>query len=227
MVLPLIAIFAVGVFFDTSPVEEGQTVNGPVYCALVVARVIAVLAIVGFFWKSIAKTFPVEIDHWGWLAGVIGVVLWVVVCGWNVERYVLDGLGFSTEWMEVRDAVNPFETYSGPALIGFLLARFMLLALCIPVAEELFLRGFVMRAVETENWHELPLSGIGRLGWGAAVAYAVLTHPGEMVAAALWFSMITVVMVRTGKFWNCVLAHAVTNLLLGIYVCYSGAWHLW
>jgi len=33
-------------------------------------------------------------------------------------------------------------------------------------------------------------------------------------------------MIRTRNLWDCVVAHAVTNLLLGLYVVHSGQWHL-
>ncbi|MEM0925944.1 MAG: CPBP family glutamic-type intramembrane protease [Planctomycetota bacterium] len=227
MICPLLAVFAAGIFFDTSPVEDGQAVNGPVYFALVMTRVIAVSAVVIFFGRAILAQFPFQVDHWSWIVGIVGVFLWIGVCELEPEKRALSMLGFSTQWLEVRDAVNPFTTYSGSALVAFIAARFTLLAICIPVAEELFLRGFIMRAVETESWHELSLTQIGRTGLVAATVYAVLTHPGEAGAAVLWFSMISVLMVKTGKFWNCVVAHAVTNLLLGIYVCYFGKWHLW
>lgn len=227
MIVPLLMVFLAGAFFDTSPIEEGQTVNGSLYLMLTITRVVGVTMVLVFFWSSIRKTFSLEVDHWGWIAGVVGIFLWLGVCSLSPEKRIIGGLGFSTEWLEVRDAVNPFTTYSGPTLVTFLTVRFLLLACCIPVAEELFLRGFVMRAVESDQWHEFPISKIGWEGWVAATIYAVLTHPGEAVAAALWFGMITFLMAKTGKFWNCVLAHAVTNLLLGIYVCYYGAWHLW
>ena len=51
-------------------------------------------------------------------------------------------------------------------------------------------------------------------------------HPGELLAAFVWFSMVTWLMVRTRNIWDCVVAHAVTNLLLGIYVVTTGNWQL-
>jgi hypothetical protein len=48
-----------------------------------------------------------------------------------------------------------------------------------------------------------------------------------MFAAVVWFSLVTWLMIRTGNIWDCVAAHAVTNLLLGIYVLVSHDWHLW
>jgi hypothetical protein len=48
-----------------------------------------------------------------------------------------------------------------------------------------------------------------------------------LIAALVWFSLVSFLMVRTGKFWNCVLAHAITNGLLGIYVITFHQWQLW
>jgi hypothetical protein len=58
-------------------------------------------------------------------------------------------------------------------------------------------------------------------------AVPMLMHPAEMVAAAVWFSLVTWLMVRTKNIWDCVAAHAVTNLLLGIFVVTYGQWQLW
>ena len=55
----------------------------------------------------------------------------------------------------------------------------------------------------------------------------MLMHPAELLAAAVWFSLVTWLMVRTRNIWDCVAAHAVTNLLLGIYVVTFDQWQLW
>jgi membrane protease YdiL (CAAX protease family) len=54
----------------------------------------------------------------------------------------------------------------------------------------------------------------------------MMTHPGELLAAAIWFSLVTWLMVRTKNIWDCVIAHAITNLLLGIYVVSFSRWQL-
>jgi membrane protease YdiL (CAAX protease family) len=58
-------------------------------------------------------------------------------------------------------------------------------------------------------------------------AVPMLMHPGELLAAFVWFSLVTWLMVRTKNIWDCVAAHAVTNLLLGIYVVTQHQWQLW
>ena len=44
--------------------------------------------------------------------------------------------------------------------------------------------------------------------------------------AVAWFSMVTWLLLKTRNIWDCVVAHAITNLLLGVYVVATGHWHL-
>ena len=60
----------------------------------------------------------------------------------------------------------------------------------------------------------------------AGTAVPMLMHPGELFAAAVWFSLITWLMLRTRCIWDCVVAHMVSNLLMGLWVVWSGDWWL-
>jgi hypothetical protein len=53
-----------------------------------------------------------------------------------------------------------------------------------------------------------------------------LMHPQEALAALVWFSMVTWLMVRTRSIGDCILAHATTNLTMAVYVVNSGDWWL-
>ena len=61
----------------------------------------------------------------------------------------------------------------------------------------------------------------------AIVAYAVLTHPSELIAAALWFLLVTWLVARSQNIWNAVAAHATTDLLLGVWVLAMKQFWLW
>ena len=67
--------------------------------------------------------------------------------------------------------------------------------------------------------------------WGQAIVgvavYGALSHVNEPLAAIAWFSMVTWLYIRTKSIWNCVIAHAITNLLLGLFVIKTGTWSLW
>lgn len=228
MIVPLVLFFLLGAGIDTSPIRDGETIHAQAYLALVVARVVLMTVAIVYFFKPILRQFPPAVDHWGWIIGVLGAAIWIGVCELELERQILEVLGISQDWLPARQGVDPFATYPQTIeRVGFLMFRFSLLAVCVPIAEELFLRGFVMRAFESEDWTQLSLTQIGRNGLLVGTAYGILTHPGECIAAAIWFSLVSWMMVKTGKFWNCVIAHAVTNLILGIYVCTTDAWQLW
>jgi hypothetical protein len=61
----------------------------------------------------------------------------------------------------------------------------------------------------------------------ACTVYAVLTHPGEAIAAAGWFGIVSGVAAATRRPIDAITTHAATNLALGIYVVSTGAWWLW
>ena len=86
------------------------------------------------------------------------------ICHLQLEALALKVLGASADWLPAREGVNPFATFAESGLIVFLCFRFALICLCVPVAEELFLRGFLMRATEAENWTKLALVDIGKRG---------------------------------------------------------------
>ncbi len=128
-----------------------------------------------------------------------------------------------------RPAFNPLaELAATPAwAYTFLVIRFLGLALIVPIIEEFFLRGFLMRFVIRENWWTVPFGTLTPAAAIIGTAVPMLMHPAELLAAAVWFSLVTWLMVRTRNIWDCVAAHAVTNLLLGLYVVTQHQWQLW
>ncbi len=126
-----------------------------------------------------------------------------------------------------RSAFNPFEQLAGqPALAWtFLAVRFLGLVAVVPLIEEFFLRGFIMRFVMERDWWNVPFGTASRLAIVLGTVVPMLSHP-ELLAAAVWFSLITWLMLRTRNIWDCVVAHAITNLILGIYVVASWNWWL-
>jgi len=239
--LPIIAFVAPFILFFAIPslvtyqetvvndLAEAETVILPGrYTAMIAARVVTMAIAIAVFWRYYVRSFPLRIDHWGLIAGLVGGVLWIGLCHLGIESTLLQLIGFSADALGARDGVNPFETYpESNSRMTFLAFRFALLVITVPIAEELFLRGFFMRMMDAVEWEELALKDIGTTGLVAATAYGMATHPSEFIAAAIWFSLVTLLMVKTGKFWNCVVAHAVTNLMLGIYVLATGTWNLW
>jgi uncharacterized protein len=84
-----------------------------------------------------------------------------------------------------------------------------------------------MRFVMAADWWNVQIGTVNRLSVVAGTVIPLLTHPvGEAAAVAVWFSALTWLLLRTRNLWSCVAAHAITNLILGIYVLSTGDWWL-
>ncbi|MEZ6118277.1 MAG: CPBP family glutamic-type intramembrane protease [Pirellulaceae bacterium] len=97
----------------------------------------------------------------------------------------------------------------------------------VPILEEFFVRGFLIRYVDDPDWDEMPIADANPWGWASPTIYGVIAHMTEPLSALAWFTMMTLLFKKTKSIWDCVLAHAITNLLLGLYVIKFGAWELW
>ena len=206
-------------------------VGDRVYPVMYAVRIALVVAIMLVFWRGYQRFFPIRISLWGIVVGAVGVVVWVGLCQLGLEERALMPIGLGRFLgLGERSAYNPLDAFQNdmPLLIGFLAVRFTGLAIIVPIIEEFFLRGFLMRFVTDEmHWEKVPFGHATRNAIIAGTVYGVLTHPAEILAAVAWFSMVTWLMLKTRNIWDCVMAHAVTNLLLGIYVLKTGHWELW
>ena len=77
-----------------------------------------------------------------------------------------------------------------------------------------------------ENWPSVPFGTVSLLAVVVGTAVPMAMHPGELFASLVWFSMVTGLMVLTRNIWDCVAAHATTNLLMGVYVVIWNQWQL-
>ncbi len=177
------------------------------------------------------RQFPFRISYLAIAVGIVGVILWIWICGLHLEPKLLAPLGLDGfVSMGDRPAFNPLEALKATPSWAyvFLGIRFLGLALVVPIIEEFFLRGFLMRFVQDDAaWSTIPFGKVTPLAVVVGTAVPMLMHPAELLAAFVWFSLVTWLMIRTKNIWDCVAAHAVTNLLLGIYVVTQHQWQLW
>ena len=191
-------------------------------------KIVLTCLAIGMVWP-VYRSFPLRISASAVIVGVVGVVIWISLCHLELELRLLAPFGLD-EWLGLgqRSAFNPLEHLDTSLwqAYTFLAIRFFGLAVVVPIIEEFFLRGFLMRFVTdaAEPWWKLPIGQVDRTAIIVGTFVPMLMHPGELLAAFVWFSLVTWLMIKTRSIWNCVIAHAVTNLLLGIYVV---AWDQW
>jgi CAAX prenyl protease-like protein len=173
--------------------------------------------------------FPFRVHGIAWVVGIVGAIVWIGLFQLHLEKRLLEPLGLGGFLSFVRrPGFNPLaELKDNPQwAYGFLAIRFFGLVIVISIVEEFFLRGFLMRYVMDIDWHLIPFAVVNRLALITGTVFPMLMHPGELFAAAIWFSMVTWLMLRTKSIWDCIIAHAVTNLLMGVWVVWQNDWEM-
>ena len=193
------------------------------YIIMIGVQVLVAAGLLGYFRKTYLQHFPFRVSPLSIGVGIVGIVLWIALCELGLELKLFVMLGFDVS----RPAFNPFTIPDQSVRWLFFISRFSLLAIVVPIVEELFVRGWFARWFHDPSWENIKLTGLPMKTLLAVSLYGVLTHPGEAIAAFVWFGLVSWLMNRTGNLWDCVVAHAVTNFLLGIYVVWFSQWQLW
>ena len=109
----------------------------------------------------------------------------------------------------------------------FIAVRVLESAILVPILEELFWRGWLMRWAIRADFQDVPMGQYTAISfWAVALLFGSEHGPywdvGLIAGVAYnWW------LVRTHSLADCVLAHAVTNTLLAAYVLVFGQWQYW
>jgi CAAX prenyl protease-like protein len=98
--------------------------------------------------------------------------------------------------------------------------------LVVPMMEELFWRSFLIRYIIDKNFDTVQ---IGTFTWVSSLFTVVLfglehNYFYAGIMAGVFYNLL---LYRTRSLSQCILAHAVTNLALAIYVVNTGKWQFW
>jgi uncharacterized protein len=100
-------------------------------------------------------------------------------------------------------------------------------AILVPVVEELFWRGWMMRWLANPDFESVPLGHYERRAfWVTAILFALEHGPYWDVGLAAG-AVYNGLMVRTRRIGDLILSHAVTNACLAAYVLKTGRWEFW
>ena len=148
---------------------------------------------------------------WAVLAGIVVLVLW---------------LNLGASWMVIGESAG-FDPRSGNGYDWpLLVARIAGAALVVPVMEELFWRSFLLRWLQSPNFLAVEPSLL-------RFRYILMTAILFGFEHNLWFAGILAglaygwLYVRFRTLWSAIIAHGVTNGLLGVWVLMTGQWAYW
>ncbi len=131
-------------------------------------------------------------------------------------------------WMQIGEPtasfvpVNPQGDLDWPLIA----VRWLGAALLVPVMEELFWRSFLMRWVQAPTFEGVDPRRVGPKAVLLSTFVFMLAHP-LWLAAILAGLAYALLYRQTGKLWPAVIAHAVTNGALGIWVVMTRQWQFW
>jgi hypothetical protein len=182
------------------------------------AQALVVGALLAFNWRGYGELARQNLPDAREAAGAVLVGI-VVFALW---------VRLDAPWMQLGDATASFVplTRDGQPIWGLIVLRMIGAALVVPVMEELFWRSFLMRWIDHPGFERIDPQCAS---WRAVVLSTfvfVLAHT-LWLAAALAGLAYALLYRRTGRLWNAVIAHAVTNALLGVWVIASGRWEFW
>lgn len=186
---------------------------------LYAVRIAAVLAVLAYYWNDYHELHRFARPEWAQtiLAVVVGILVllvwipldhgWVTLGGAGKGFVPLAPDGVSLDWAMIAVRIG------GAALV-------------VPVMEELFWRSFVQRWIDQSAFLALdPRRGSTRALLICALAFGF--EHGQWLAGILAGLAFGWLYRYTGRLWPAVLAHGVTNGLLGCWVIYTGQWHFW
>jgi CAAX prenyl protease-like protein len=131
-------------------------------------------------------------------------------------------------WMTIGEPSAPFAPLAADGSLDrpLVAVRWIGAAILVPLIEELFWRSFLMRWIERPTFQGIDPRTVGVRAVVLSSFVFTLAHT-LWLAAAIAGLAYALLYVRTGKLWVPVIAHAVTNGVLGVWVVATGNWRFW
>ncbi len=173
-------------------------------------KTLIVATVLIFYFNAYRREIKLSFD---WLALAAGVFVFVI---WVLPEGLYPQIGFSE--------FNPYEFGAGAYF--FIATRLIGAVLVVPVMEELFWRSFLLRYAITSDFKSIPL---GQFSWFSFIAISLLfgfEHHRWLVGIVAGL-VYTGLLYRRKNLFDPIVSHAITNLLLGIYVVVTGKWSFW
>jgi len=151
---------------------------------------------------------------------------WLLALAIGVAIFVL-WINLDQPWARIGESTG-FDPRNATGEINYPLAAIRIAgaSLVVPVMEELFWRSFIMRWIEQTEFRSLAPQAVA---WRGLLVSSVLFgfEHNLWLAGILAGLAYGLLYIRSGNLWSPIIAHAVTNCLLGCWVLYSGNWQFW
>lgn len=170
-------------------------------------------------WES--RPFVSELRWaWSWEAAAVGIAIFAVWVG-------LDAL--YPRLAKPEGLWNPFHQFgAGSGAAWFCIAvRVAGSSIVVPPLEEVFYRSFLYRYFVRLNFLTMPLGQFHALSFVVTSVIFGLMHPDRWLAGIICGLAYQGLVIRKNRLGDAMIAHAITNFLLGLWVVWKGDWSFW
>jgi uncharacterized protein len=232
----LVRVLPFAVFIALTAVQNsfGDEARFWIYLAKVIAASLA-LAVV---WRHIPE-LRWNFSVWAVIAGVGVFALWVALDPFYAHlsdlypRFICPvlqkfGLASSCAPAPPPKAWNPQAAFGlGSSLpVFFIVLRIFSATLLVPIIEEVFWRSFLYRYIGAREFEQARLGKFFPLSFVLTSVFFGFEHH-EWLAGILCGFVYQGLVVWKNRLGDALVAHAITNFLLGLWVVWEGAWNFW
>ena len=159
------------------------------------------------------------------LSALLGLVVFVI---WVGPDYLFPN--YHHFWLFSNGIVGHPAAATPPAdqhNTAFLVWRILVSVVAVPILEELFWRGWMMRWLIDRPFTKVPLGTYNVQAFWIVAALFATEHGSYWDVGLVTGAIYNWWMVRTKSLWSCILMHAVTNAALAWYVITRNQWQYW
>lgn len=145
---------------------------------------------------------------------------------WGLELVRLDQ--FFPKPLPGTPTWKPFDSFPDHPSLAWLLVggRIFCSTVVVPPLEEIFYRSFLYRYVIRPDIETVPLNQFKAGAFAIAALIFGFAH-FEWLSAILCAGAYHALIFRKNRMGDAMTAHAISNLLLGLWVVWKGAWNFW
>lgn len=224
-IVPFVVMVALTALADALPTYRAH---------LYLAKVLAAGGLAAYYWRRYTEISRVSVAGVAWaaLVGLAVIVLWVALDPYYPQSLAELRLLGEQGWRplphteKVAAQFDPFAPDMGlppPLIIAF---RLLGAVVVVPVVEEVFHRGWLLRYLVRENFRSVPLGTFTWTSFLVSTALFGLSHH-EWLAGLVCGAALNGLLYWKRSLTLCIVAHAVANLGLAVWVLWQGAWQFW
>jgi CAAX prenyl protease-like protein len=160
--------------------------------------------------------------------GTLAAAGWVA--GQHAFNHLVSSAGVAGKsfFFRIPEAVDPRIGLTGASWWSQAVLRISVAMITVPIVEELFWRGFMLRAfIDWNRWARVPLGTFTWFSFLGTSLVSIAQHPSNWLVSIFCWMLFNGLFYWKRSLLFLILVHGITNLVLYVYVIIYGDWMFW